>query len=66
MIENPKLDTFLNAVWKLCEKHGFALSHEDKHGAFEIVTLQSGSREWLMDCHDDTGEKQVSGKNDEK
>lgn len=53
-IENEKVDAFLAEVWAVCEKHGLALSHEDAHGAFEVVNIDPGYRDWLMAAHDAT------------
>jgi uncharacterized FAD-dependent dehydrogenase len=66
MVENQKVEAFLKAIWKVCEKHGLALSHEDKNGAFEVVLVGHGSREWLMDCHDDTGQTTEENKEEQR
>jgi len=55
-IENAKIDAFLAEVWAVCERHGLAISHEDGHGAFEIVSIDDGNRAWLMDARDCTRE----------
>jgi hypothetical protein len=55
-IENPKIDVFLDEIWAVCERHGMALSHEDGHGAFEVVSIGAADREWLMDARDCTKE----------
>ena len=54
-IENPKIDAFLAEVRAVCERHGLAISHEDAHGGFEIVSLENGNLEWLMQATDRTG-----------
>lgn len=56
-IENPKIDAFLAEVRAVCERHGFAISHEDAHGGFEIVNIEDGDLEWLMQATDRTKEK---------
>lgn len=53
-IENPKIDAFLEEIWKVCERHGLALSHEDLHGGFEVITIEKGDRDWLMQATDRT------------
>jgi hypothetical protein len=53
-IENLKIDEFLKEISKVCKKHGFSISHEDGHGAFEIETFDKYNIEWLMDAHDGT------------
>ena len=59
-IENPAVDAFLKEVLQVCERHGMALSHEDQHGAFEVVPLASADRQWLLDAHDCTGAQQAA------
>jgi len=54
-IENKKIDVFLEEITKVYKKHGFAISHEDAHGGFEIVNIEDGYLDWLMDASDDTG-----------
>jgi hypothetical protein len=52
-IENKTIDAFLEEIWTVCEKHNLAISHEDKHGAFEIVRMESSFKTWLfqaLDC----------------
>ena len=59
--ENPKIDAFLHDIMMVCNKHKLILSHEDHHGAFEVVDLTPQTREnngaWLMDAHDCTEPK---------
>jgi hypothetical protein len=45
---SKKALAFLAAVDAVCKKHGFVISHEDGHGAFEIETVpvQAPAREW--------------------
>lgn len=56
MIENAKIDAFLAELWALCERHGLAISHEDSHGSFEVVSIEDGNRDWLMEATDRTRE----------
>lgn len=53
-VENVKIDAFLEEVWAVCERHGLALSHQDGHGSFEVVSIEDGSREWIMEACDCT------------
>lgn len=55
--ENPKIDAFLEEVRAVCKRHGFAISHEDAHGGFEILPIADGDLEWLMQATDRTGKK---------
>jgi hypothetical protein len=52
--ESPKVEAFLAEVVEVCKRHGLALSHEDGHGAFEVVDLAAGDLDWLMDAFDST------------
>lgn len=56
-IDNPKIDAFLEEVWEVCKRHGLALSHEDMHGGFEVVPIEKGDRDWLMQATDRTARK---------
>lgn len=51
---SPSVDAFIEELLAVCRKHGFALAHEDTHGAFEIVKLEEGDLDWLQQAHDDT------------
>jgi len=42
-IETPAIDAFLKEIEAVCRKHGFAISHEDSHGAFVVVKHTEGS-----------------------
>lgn len=53
-VESPAIDAFLAEVWEVSKKHGLALSHEDGHGAFEVVEIDRGDFDWLMAAHDAT------------
>lgn len=55
-IENAKIDAFLNELWEVCERHRMALSHEDSHGSFEVVSIEDADRNWLMNASDRTRE----------
>lgn len=51
-MEQPDIDAFLNEIAEVCNRHGLALSHEDHHGNFEIVSLSQDKIEWLMNAYD--------------
>lgn len=53
-IENPKINAFLHDVIRVCENHGLSLSHEDKHGAFEVVKFSTDNNNWLFEAIDGT------------
>lgn len=56
-VENPLIDVFLEEIAAICKTHGFAISHEDIHGAFEVVDIEDGNLDWLMEAHDATKDK---------
>lgn len=47
---------FLDDIWEVCKRHQMAISHEDNHGSFEVVTLDEAHRAWLMQASDRTKE----------
>lgn len=53
-IENEKVDKFLQEIADVCRKHGYSISHEDGHGAFEIEDFSESNVEWLMAAADNT------------
>lgn len=54
-VENPLVDAFIEDVLAVCAKHGYSISHEDGHGAFEIEKFSEDFSEWLRNAHDKTG-----------
>lgn len=50
--ENPAVDSFIEEVLAVCEKHGMSISHEDGHGGFEIEPYSEGAAEWFRDAAD--------------
>lgn len=61
--ENPKIDAFLEELVQVMCKHGFSLSHEDGHGAFEVEKYDPRNIKWLFNANDATD---ISpGENDE-
>ena len=55
-IENPKVDVFLNDLIDVCKEHNLSLSHEDLHGAFQVVPYDDSFKAWLEQAMDKTGE----------
>jgi hypothetical protein len=51
---NKSIDAFLDEVLAVCKKHGYSISHEDRHGAFEIETYNFDLHRWLKVAHDRT------------
>ena len=51
-IEQPKeVADFLTEILGVCKKHGFSISHEDGHGAFEIEEWDEETGAWLGCAH---------------
>jgi ribulose-5-phosphate 4-epimerase/fuculose-1-phosphate aldolase len=50
--EAPDVDAFLAEVVEVCRRHGMSISHEDAHGAFEVVDFDEGCAEWLTHATD--------------
>ena len=53
-IENVEIDAFLQEIIAICKKHGYSISHEDGHGAFEIENTDDYNFDWLLNAHDCT------------
>ena len=47
-VENESVDVFLAEIIEVCRKHGMSISHEDGHGAFEVVRFNDADSDWLM------------------
>ena len=50
-VDRPDIDAFIEDVISVCKKHGFSISHEDGHGAFEIEQYTDGFSNWLKNAH---------------
>lgn len=48
----PDVDAFLADIEALSRKHGLAISHEDGHGAFLVVSVDQFDFSWLHAAHD--------------
>ncbi len=53
MQEVQELDKFLEEIVSVCKKHGLWISHEDGHGAFEVV--RETTEDWIMGANDARG-----------
>jgi len=65
-IENKKIDAFLEAIIAVSKRYGYAISHEDIHGSFEIVTKNEGYFNWLLDANDNTGAEDERTRDDRR
>ena len=46
------VDRFIEAILNVCKQHGFSISHEDGHGAFEIQRgFDEHNAKWLQNAH---------------
>lgn len=50
-----KIQLFINDIIKVYKKHNLSLSHQDRHGAFEIEEYSKYNVSWLNDADDETG-----------
>ena len=51
-IASRRIDAFLAELVGVSKRHGLSVSHQDKHGAFEVVAFSEDAASWLMDAHD--------------
>lgn len=49
--EVTEVDEFLKEILSVCKKHNMVLSHEDRHGAFEVENYKDSYEKWLMDAN---------------
>ena len=49
LLENKRVDRFLDEVLEVCKKHGLSISHEDGHGSFLIENHNESDAQWLRD-----------------
>ncbi len=52
-VDSPEVDRFIEAVQALCRTWGYAIGHQDGHGAFIIRPLDEDVLEWLGEAHID-------------
>ena len=51
MNTGPRAIAFLDAIERVCREHGLSISHEDQHGAFQVVPFNEDDLEWLRDYY---------------
>lgn len=52
---SPEALAFLHAVNRLAQDHGYAIEHEDSHGAFMVRRCHfndTESRQWFLDAYE--------------
>ena len=50
-IETPeKIVQFFNEIEAICKKYNLSISHEDGHGAFEIVPYEKYYMVWMREA----------------
>lgn len=49
-IEYPAIDDFLKEIIEICKKYNFSISHEDRHGGFEIELYDEKNIDWLLEA----------------
>lgn len=58
---SPRALAFLAELAEVCRRHGLSLSHEDRHGAFEVAAYDERNTAWLLEAHDNTGGEGTTG-----
>lgn len=48
---SKKLKCFFKDIENVCKKHGYSISHEDGHGAFEIEKYSDDNIDWLKNAN---------------
>lgn len=48
---SKELKRFFKDIENVCKKHGYSISHEDGHGAFEIEGYSDDNINWLKNAH---------------
>ena len=48
---SKELKRFLKDIENVCKKHGYSISHEDGHGAFEIEKYSDDNIDWLRNAN---------------
>lgn len=54
LVRTKKVKAFVDAINALCEEHGLSISHEDRHGEFQIVELNDADKKWFSEASDKT------------
>jgi hypothetical protein len=51
-IETPEKQVkFIKEIEEICKKYDLSISHEDRHGAFEIDKFSQDNIDWLKAAH---------------
>jgi hypothetical protein len=45
-----RMQSFLEDIKKVCEKHNLSISHEDGHGSFIVEEFDEGNIKWLFNA----------------
>lgn len=56
-VQTPKITAYIEEVLAVGQKHGFSITHEDGHGAFEITDHDPFSDQHLAAAHVARGTK---------
>jgi len=51
-----EVKAFLADIVCVCKKHGYSLSHEDKHGSFIIDEYKDDNMQWLCSASNNVKE----------
>lgn len=60
-VEVPEIDAFLAEIEEVCKKHNLDIAHEDKHGAFKIVTYGNLYGGGISSARDERDEEPAVG-----
>lgn len=56
IVENKRVDAFLDEIEKVCKKHGMVIGHEDQNGSFLVKKFNVDDMDILKDANDATDE----------
>jgi FAD/FMN-containing dehydrogenase len=49
--QSKEMENFFKEIEATCKKHGYSISHEDGHGAFEIEKYSDDNIDWLKNAN---------------
>jgi len=52
IVRTQKIQSFLNDIVEVYQKHGLALGHEDSQGAFIVEKYEEEFVKWLFEAYD--------------